>query len=100
MIASKYGNEQLVSLLLKNGAAIDAITIDGVTALLLADHFGHAGVVKKLLAAGSDPRILITHECSFKLQDPQCDTKSEAYELFEKALIRAGRKKKYERFHV
>jgi ankyrin repeat protein len=55
--ASRNGNLVIVNLLLKAGAMPDWCCCSCVTALHEAIRHGHADIVKRLLTAGSDPKI-------------------------------------------
>ena len=55
--AATAGNAQLVSLLLANYAYIDAESPNKTTPLMMAAHYGTAGVVKLLLEEGADPLL-------------------------------------------
>ncbi len=68
MLASMYGYEEIVQILLSNGARIDAQAEDGTTALMLASRFGHLNVVRALLVAGCDATIQTAYgETALKL---------------------------------
>lgn len=60
--ASRNGNLGIVNLLLKAGAMPDWCCCSCVTALHEAIRHRHADVVKRLLEAGSDPKILYDGE--------------------------------------
>ncbi len=49
MIASEYGNVNVVKSLLEHNAQVDMQDINGVQSLMLASHNGHIDVVKVLL---------------------------------------------------
>lgn len=53
-LASQFGHDQLVSLLICAYASVDRPSADGATPLHVAAHFGHASVVSLLLRAGAD----------------------------------------------
>jgi ankyrin repeat protein len=53
-LAARSGDQDLVNLLLKAGAAIEELTLNGQTALMLAAGQGHLAVVKQLVASGAD----------------------------------------------
>ena len=55
--ASQEGDEPMVSLLIKRGAALDLRTGSSLTALHLASNFGKTKIVKRLLAAGAQPDL-------------------------------------------
>jgi ankyrin repeat protein len=52
--AALHGRQQLVELLLKRGASIDAQHIFGYSALMASAMHGHVGTTRVLLAAGAD----------------------------------------------
>ena len=55
-IAARQDHADLVSLLLKAGAAADAaLPSTGATPLMIGAHLGHAGVCEALLMVGCDP---------------------------------------------
>ncbi|MFD7628520.1 ankyrin repeat domain-containing protein [Streptomyces sp. NPDC059851] len=54
--AAGNGDVSVVAQLLGEGAEVDAPSSDGRTALDLAAHAGHTGVLRVLLAAGADPQ--------------------------------------------
>ncbi len=59
MMASYNGNKAIVSLLLQNGATINAQnTYDGATSLMWVAAQGHDEVARLLLAAGADANIV------------------------------------------
>ena len=52
--AARFGNLEMVDLLLARGAPIDARNLAGATALYFAAERGHAAVVERLIARGAD----------------------------------------------
>lgn len=56
-VISKLPHESLVSLLIKNGASVDAKTSEGKTPLHLAAERGRHNLFQLLLDAGADPSI-------------------------------------------
>ena len=56
-LASYFGHDWIVGLLLVNGANVRAATDDGRTPLHLAAEKDHDAVVELLLAAGADPNV-------------------------------------------
>ena len=52
--AAMSGNHIILALLLRNGAAVDALTKDGWTAIQFASHGGHTECVRLLCNAGAD----------------------------------------------
>ncbi len=54
---ARMGNEAIVSVLLSHGAGIDQRASDGSTPLETASWWGHAAMVKLLLANKADPNI-------------------------------------------
>ncbi|MBR3945320.1 MAG: ankyrin repeat domain-containing protein, partial [Akkermansia sp.] len=54
-LAAERGRADLVSYLLEQGAAVDALSADAITALEYAAAQGHTECVKLLLAAGASP---------------------------------------------
>ena len=50
-----YGDIPICSLLLSYGANINAVTLDGTTALMMAAHNAKAGLVEYLIKMGADP---------------------------------------------
>jgi ankyrin repeat protein len=52
--AAYNGNTNIVALLIKRGASLEARTSDGKTALMMATIEGHKGVVACLIDAGAD----------------------------------------------
>jgi len=56
LLASALGRERIVTILLEAKAPLDAQDNSGLSALALAVGKGHKDVVRRLLAAGSDPR--------------------------------------------
>ncbi|MBI4815533.1 MAG: ankyrin repeat domain-containing protein [Deltaproteobacteria bacterium] len=54
MVAASLGNEELVDLFLKRGAALDLTDAAGRSALTHAAQNGHEAIVKQLKAAGAD----------------------------------------------
>lgn len=56
-LAAQFDHPDMVRLLLDHGAAIDAATTRGETALILAAKSGYAGVAEVLLQAGADPLL-------------------------------------------
>ncbi len=57
MIAAMLGNEDLVSLMLDNAAAINLIDNKGLTAIMLAARNGQVNVIEYLIAQGADINI-------------------------------------------
>lgn len=53
MLAARYGNSEMVKILIGNKAAINSSTTSGMTALYLAKKFGHEEVVKLLIESGA-----------------------------------------------
>jgi ankyrin repeat protein len=53
-MAAKNNQIQVVQLLVKNGAYLEATDVEGFTPLHAAVYFGHAEVVQILLSAGAD----------------------------------------------
>lgn len=58
MMAAMNGYHEVVEVLLRGGAEIDARNKSGFTALMLAAQKGHAHVVRQLLQAGADAHLL------------------------------------------
>ena len=56
-IAQAKGHADIITHLVKGGAAIDHANKDGHTALCCASHYGHAAAVRLLLDAKADPSI-------------------------------------------
>ena len=52
-MASQEGHVDVARLLVDSGADIDTATEEGLTALMIARHFGHTAIVKLLLDAGA-----------------------------------------------
>jgi ankyrin repeat protein len=57
MVASVNGDIRIVNLLVKSGADLDLVDIDGRTALMYAAMNGRKNVVVKLCESGADRRI-------------------------------------------
>lgn len=55
--AATGGNSEIVALLLKHGATVDAIAPNGSTPLMMAAMFGSTEAVRQLLDAGADPDL-------------------------------------------
>ncbi len=55
--AARFGNLDMVDLLLARGAPIDARNLAGATALYAAAERGHAAVVQRLIARGADVKF-------------------------------------------
>ena len=53
MIASRYGHDPIVEMLLERGATLDYLASDNTDALMVAGEEGHARVVRRLLEAGA-----------------------------------------------
>ena len=58
MLAAKEGHHEVVEVLLRSGADINARNKSGFTALMLASYHGQAHVVSQLLQAGADAHLL------------------------------------------
>ena len=56
-IASRFGNDEVVALLLRSGAKVTAVDSEGHTALHFAAVNGHIQCAKVLLGAGIDPFV-------------------------------------------
>ena len=76
--AAYRGHEDVVQLLLENGAEVDAVGNDGETAVYLAGHEHKGGVVKLLLRAGAkmktekyDPVLAVLNEQNEERGGPQ-----------------------------
>jgi ankyrin repeat protein len=59
--ASAWGHVEVVAALLAAGAAVDAATAKGITALMLAAVRGHLEVTQALVAAGADVNLRDQH---------------------------------------
>ena len=57
MIASRYGHDPIVEMLLERGATLDYIASDNTDALMVASEGGHARVVRRLLEAGAQMEL-------------------------------------------
>jgi ankyrin repeat protein len=57
-LAAEHGFQNLVQVLLDNGADVDGRDNKGRTALHLAAMNGHIEIVKKLLEKGADPSVV------------------------------------------
>ncbi|CAL4195455.1 unnamed protein product, partial [Meganyctiphanes norvegica] len=55
--ASSEGRDEIVSLLILNGANIEAVSNNGISSLLFACERGHLSTAKILLHAGANPYI-------------------------------------------
>ncbi|MBC7918908.1 MAG: ankyrin repeat domain-containing protein [Rhodoferax sp.] len=55
--AATGGNADIVAMLLKHNAGIDAVAPNGATPLMMGAMFGSTDVVKQLLDAGADPSL-------------------------------------------
>ncbi|CAL4077343.1 unnamed protein product, partial [Meganyctiphanes norvegica] len=55
MHASQKGRDEIVSLLILYGANIEAVTINGISPLLMACNMGHVSTAKILLDGGANP---------------------------------------------
>jgi ankyrin repeat protein len=55
--AGSPAHTQIIALLLENHAYIDAESPNKTTPLMMAAHYGSAGVVKLLLEEGADPLL-------------------------------------------
>lgn len=51
------GSENLVNILLENGASVDASDAEGRTALRAAVYSGHDNIVKLLIKYGADGKL-------------------------------------------
>lgn len=54
IVASQYGLEDIVEMLLKHGASVNAKNYKHETPLMLSSEFGHIAIVKLLLNSGAD----------------------------------------------
>jgi ankyrin repeat protein len=61
ILASMNGHKEIVELLLKNGADIEAKDSDGRTALMWASTYGHSAIVELLLKNGADIEAKDSH---------------------------------------
>src|SRR5579863_2287049 len=61
MAAAARGDAQSVAKLLRDGARVNEVDIDGYTALHRASHCGDIQVVKSLIAAGADINAVTKH---------------------------------------
>lgn len=69
MLASKFGEKDLVRTLLDKGASIDAQDKDGWSALILASWRNHREVVRMLLEAGAKPNLHTKTSLQMRLGD-------------------------------
>ncbi len=89
--AATAGHSQLVSILLANYAYIDAESPNKTTPLMMAAHYGTAGVVKLLLEEGADP--LLKNDVGLSAIDfAQKANKTDAVEIIA-AFVRAKQPK-------
>jgi len=94
MAASFNGHTEVVSLLLKAGADVNAKNNDGETALMLASAFGHTEIVSLLLKAEADVNAKDKQGWT-ALMDASCSGHTEVVSLLLKAGADVNAKPNY-----
>jgi ankyrin repeat protein len=62
ILASAAGHREVVQILLRAGADVNAVDERGWPAILRAAYFGHGGIVRALLESGASPDLRETYE--------------------------------------
>jgi len=68
ILASAAGHGEVVQILSRAGADVNAVDERGWPAILRAAYFGHGGIVRALLESGASPDARETHEGGTALQ--------------------------------
>ncbi|CAM9918464.1 unnamed protein product, partial [Hapterophycus canaliculatus] len=85
VLASGYGHDGVVRVLLENGAQVNLVAAEGFTPLLVSAQNGHFQTVKTLLAAGANIKARDSVRCT-----PLHMAANHGHLAIVKALIKAG----------